>query len=456
MANGNSKSPSVLVDRYIDESPMKGLVLRVPILCGMLMLIEGMDTYGVGYVGPSLSQEYGLSPTILGTIYTGTVIASLIGAVLVAPLSDRIGRRRLLVISSFLMGLCTLLTSFAGSEGGLFVVRFLIGIGFGTAVPTAFSLTADYAPARHKSVIIMATMSGIALGMALAGIAAALLIPVFGWKSLLFFSGGLSMLWTILLALGLPESLSFLVRYRPGSPQIASIGSRLASARGENHPPHFHVPASTMAESGANPAAQILRDGRHVMTFLLWFAMSAAYSLEFFTSYWLPTVLLQSGANMFATGMITALGKFGSIAGAIVIGLVMDRLGAARVLTISYILTGVAIVLLGSSGANPTFGVTMIFITFFLLDGSFAGIQALTANSYPGDIRATGVGWVTGFARLLGGGTGTMIGGILVEVSLSVRTISICMAVVMILGSLAVSHLWRGGARHRPQRAATQ
>ena len=436
-------TPSTSISDYIDRGPLRGVMLRVPILCGLLMLTEGMDTYGVGYIGPFLSKEYGLAPTLLGAIYTGTVIASLIGAVLVAPLSDRIGRRPLLIGSSLLMGACTLLTPAATTAPMLFLVRFLIGLGFGAAVPTSFALTADYAPARHRALVTMMMSSGIALGMVLAGLLAAYVIPAFGWRAMLYVNGGLSLAWTVFLFAGLPESMRFLALRRPRGEAFAALCQRLAADRRETPV----LLTDTSVPKNLSPVREIFTRDRVAMTLLLWIIMSMAYAVEFFMSYWLPTVALASGADIHATGLVLAAGKFGSILGAIFVGATMDRRGPTRVLTASFLLTGLAIVALGHSGGLALVGITLVILTCFLLDGSFAGIQALTTSVYPGAIRATGTGWVTGFARLIGGGSGTMAGGYLIQLHWSVGEISLLMAVPMIAGSVTLLWLRRAMLR---------
>ena len=423
------------VSDFIDGARFRGVVRRVPILCGMLMLIEGMDTYGVGYVSPALMQEYGIAPSTMGMIHTGTVVASLIGAVAIAPLADRFGRRPVLVLSSIMMGICTLLTASAGSELLLVIVRFLIGIGFGAAVPTAFSLVSDFAPTRHKSLIIMSTMAGIALGMALAGVIAALLIPLFGWRSLLLFSGVLSLIWTLLLFVTLPESPSFLLDRFPAADRTRELLMRLAKDRGEIG---FPALRSGDNRTASNPLRETFSNGRLFGSLFLWVAMSAAYALEFFTSYWLPTVLLTTGADIFSAGLITALGKLGSISGAVLIGMTMDKLGAGRVLVYAYLLAAIAIIALGGLTSSATLSICLLVLMFFFLDGSFAGIQALTASTFPAHVRATGVGWVSGLARLFGGGAGTLLGGYLIENGLETHIIAIGMAIVMVIGALAI------------------
>jgi len=423
------------VSSYIDDSPLRGTLLLVPVLCGLLLLTEGIDTYGVGYVGPFISREFGIGPEALGVVYTGSVVASLIGAVVLAPLSDRVGRRRVLILSSLLMSVCALLTPFASSIAMLFAVRFAIGMAFGAAVPTAFALTADYAPARLRSMLLMMMSSGVALGIVLAGIAAAFIIPAYGWRMLLFVSGGLSAFWTVVLWMLLPESLQFLILRQPNNPEGYTIAAGLASIRGEAAAPLLRADEVVTEQKSA---LDLIRQGRAVMTGILWFVMSAAYCAEFFISYWLPTLLLADGASMKQAGLITAAGKFGSIMGAVVIGRMMDRFGASRILSLSFTGTAVAVVVLGNSAVVTSLAAVMVIVVCFLLDGSFAGSQALTANSYPGSIRATGTGWVTGLARLMGGGLGTMAGGYFVAQHSPVDRIAFLLAIPLLLAGLVL------------------
>jgi len=437
-----SPSPTS-VSNYLDTAPFTGTTRRVPILCCLLMLTEGMDTYGVGYVGPFLTRDYALSPSLLGVIYTGTVIASLLGAVGVAPLSDKFGRRPVLVLSSLLMGLCTLLTPFAANGVALFAVRFLIGLGFGAAVPTAFALTSDYAPTRHRALVTMMMSSGVALGMVLAGFLSAAIIPPFGWRALLYLSGCLSLLWTLVLAAWLPESLRFLASRRSGSAAFRKLIDALAAERREPAP--FLVEPVRAKE--LQPVRALFSEGRAGLTLLLWFAMSATYCAEFFMSYWLPTVLITGGTKIVGAGLVLAIGKIGSILGAIAVGWTMDRGGPARVLSLAFLVAALAIWALGESAGIVVIAAPLVVLTCFFLDGSFAGIQALTAASYPDAMRATGSGWVTGFARLLGGGLGTMSGGWLIEAHWTIPAIASVLALPMLLGSLAMLLIHRRSMR---------
>ena len=142
-----------------------GWLLRVPALCGLLMIMEGIDTYAISYIAPFLSKEFAIAPEQMGVVFTTTVVASMLGAVALTPLSDRIGYRRVLLLSSLLIGPATLLTALASNVATLIALRFVIGLGFGAALPTTIALVTDYAPQRRRSVLVMAMSSSIVIGM---------------------------------------------------------------------------------------------------------------------------------------------------------------------------------------------------------------------------------------------------------------------------------------------------
>lgn len=105
------------------------------IVCGLAMIVEGFDTYAVGYVGPLISKEWAMTPLEVGQIYSFGVAASLIGSVVFGALADRFGRRKLLVLATVIFGLATLLGAGATSVGMLILSRVLAGGGWAHRFP---------------------------------------------------------------------------------------------------------------------------------------------------------------------------------------------------------------------------------------------------------------------------------------------------------------------------------
>ena len=133
----------------------------------------------------------------------------MLGALLFAPLADRIGRRRVIIWSCIAFGLCTLLTVWVGSLNSLLVLRFFTGLGLGGALPNAIGLASEYAPKKRRASIVMFVASGISLGSIGAGMAAAQLISTLGWRALFVVGGALPLLLAAALIRWLPESIRF-------------------------------------------------------------------------------------------------------------------------------------------------------------------------------------------------------------------------------------------------------
>ena len=154
-----------------DGHPFRGPPLRAVVLCCLFMVLQGVDTFGISYVAPLLGADFGIAPAQIGMVFAASVVASLIGAIGIAPLSDRYGRRRVLLVSVLLTGAPSLFIPLTRDMSVLLVLRVLVGLGFGAALPVALALVSDFAPARFRSRLVTLTTTSIVVGMSLSGLA---------------------------------------------------------------------------------------------------------------------------------------------------------------------------------------------------------------------------------------------------------------------------------------------
>jgi AAHS family 4-hydroxybenzoate transporter-like MFS transporter len=432
------RTPPIDVAAFIETRLLTGYLRRVPILCVLLMLVEGIDAFGIGFVGPFLGKALDLTPERLGTIYTATVIASLIGAAVLAPLSDRIGRRPMLLWTTAIMVPATVATALAPNFAALLVARFLIGVAFGAAFPVAIALVADYAPAARRSMLLMMLNAGIGGGVVIAGYAAAIVIPTLGWQAFLYLSAGVSALVGLLAWALLPESLPLLVRSGRQAEALA-IARRIAP---EDTPAAlaWHQPEGT----GATTPLALFERRTWLTTMLLWAMVSFTYVTINFVSYWLPTAMMAAGLSIGKAGVAISTGKLCGLAGIFAIGWLADRFGLTRVMTVNFALTGMLI--LAIAGV-PAGGVAIaLLIAALSVDGANAsGGHALMATSYPSQLRATAFGWISGFARLIGGGAGAMLGAHLVGANWSIAAMALLFAATFAANAAIVAAIARRG-----------
>src|SRR5206468_2636035 len=125
-------------------------------------------------------------------------------------LADRIGRKKIIILSTLAFGVCALGTAFVQDADSLFVMRFLTGLGLGGAMPNAVAMTSEFNPHRRRATMVMIMFCGFSVGAALGGFLAAALIPHFGWRSVFIVGGVAPLLLVPVLVFQLPESVRFL------------------------------------------------------------------------------------------------------------------------------------------------------------------------------------------------------------------------------------------------------
>jgi MFS transporter, AAHS family, 4-hydroxybenzoate transporter len=438
--------PRVPIEAAIDSMPLRGLLLRAPLLCSLLLVIEGIDTYGISYIAPFLSKELGIAPEQMGVVFTATVVASMLGAVGIAPLADRIGYRKVLLISSLLIGPATLLTALASQVTVLIVLRFIIGLGFGAALPATIALISDYAPKRRRSMLVVSMSSSVVIGMVLVGAAAGLIIPTYGWRALLYVSGGMSLLCTLILWLYLPESYRFLLKRDPGSPEARQ---RLQRLFGNLLDPAQDVTVKEVQAKSSSSITplQLLRPPLILKSVLLWFLMSASYSVVNFAGYWIPTIILKEGMTIQQAAIVGPGGPLLAVVAAMLVSLLMDRAGPNRVLSICYVCSTAGFLALASFTHLPLLSFALLMLALSLLSAGLSGGLVLTAGSFSPDIRATAVGWVLGLSRFIGGSAGTLAGGFIIGANWTSSSIALLISGTVAVATVALFMVIRTGTQ---------
>ena len=122
-----SRSPAVNVQRFINEHPFSGFQWLIFAMCFVIVLLDGFDTASIGFIAPSLITEWNISKPALAPVLSAALFGLAFGALLAGPLSDRLGRRVLLVISVVIFGIGCFSSAFSVSLVQLTVLRFVTG-----------------------------------------------------------------------------------------------------------------------------------------------------------------------------------------------------------------------------------------------------------------------------------------------------------------------------------------
>ncbi len=393
------------------------LFIQVAVLCSAVAFLDGVDSTSISVAAPLITAQLHLLPTQLGIIFSSALLGATIGAVTFGRLADRVGRKRMLIVATLLLGVFTLATSLATSLGSLLAIRFLAGIGLGGATPCFIALATEFAPPAHRARVAGFIWTAFPLGTVIGTFISAYLVSVSGWQAI-FVAGGVVPLFVVVaMLIWLPESIQFL-GLRNGVPAEPTL-------RGDNTVRGL-LGASTMAK-----------------TLLLWFAFWIAFGTLVAVFSFAPTIMRQHGIPLPRAAVALGLSGIAGLVGSFAAGVLIEKVGVKAMLMTAFLLGGVATACLGyAPGSLVTTGAVMSSVGLLVGGVAGAGLLAFAAVIYPTAARSTGVGSAMGAGRF-GQVSMPLAISAMLAAGLTYNTIFIVIGVVVALGAMAILQLER-------------
>ncbi len=426
---------AINVEKFIDEGKVTPYQWVIVGLCFLVAMLDGIDTASMGFVAPSLMTDWHISRVAFGPVMSAALLGFALGAMVVGPFADRVGRRKILLLSVLIFGFFNASCAFAQSPTQLMVLRLLTGIGLGTAIPAAATLLSEYVPTRVRAFLVTVMFAGFALGSGLAGGIASVLLGQYGWRGVLLAGGALPLLSLPLLFWLLPESARFLAVNGRDSNEIAKLLKRVCNT-------DFSANTSFISQEHRLTATKIpvqllFGDGYAFGTMLLWASCFMGLLILYLITGWLPTLITDAGYTVQEAAKITAMFQIGSIPGALIVGFLMVRTESSRVVAAAYFFGAIAIFSLGASMLNSGWLPAQVAIAGFFIGGAQTGLNALAPAFYPTQARATGVSWMNGIGR--GGAiVGSLVGGLLLSLGWQFGAVFAALAMPAMLAAVAV------------------
>jgi AAHS family 4-hydroxybenzoate transporter-like MFS transporter len=410
--------------------------------CAAAIFFDGFDAQAIGYVGPSLIKSFRIAPSALGPVFSAGLVGIMLGALFIAPLADRLGRRPVILASIVLFAAFTLATAWAGSIQALLWLRVLTGLGLGGCMPNAIALTTEYSPPRLRGFLVTLMFNGFTLGSLLGGVLAHQLIPAFGWRAVFIAGGALPLLLVPVLWFTLPESLRYLVL---SGRNRAAVAAALDRAKSAETPESMAARLRTQEGVVNRSIRELFHDGRGRATAVLWIVFFMSLLDVYLLVSWLPTALNQAGVPAQTAIILGSLLQVGALIGTVLCGLGLDRFGGNAVLVPAYLVAALSIAAIGlySSVSLALTTVAVVVAGAGIIGGQTAA-NALAAGSYPTQIRSTGVGWALGIGRI-GSIVGPLVAAALLSMHVSIKGIFLISAIPALVaaGTIAVFGPWR-------------
>jgi len=389
-----------LAAQVIDKGKISGQQLLVVGLCMFFNMLDGFDIIAMAVVAGEVSREMMLPPDKVGWIFSFALAGMMLGAMLLAPISDIVGRRKIIVVSIIIVGVSILLTANATTLTEFIALRFISGVGAGVMLASQATLAAEYSPEKYRSLSVTFVTSGYALGAMLTSVAAGLILPDYGWRGMFWFGGAATLVMGMVAWLLIPESLKYLLERRPAN-ALQRVNKILAKLKRDPllQMPDIESPQQKQSPGMVQVMSQLLAKEHRKVTLTLWTTFFLAFSALYFLMSWIPMLIEDSGFSAADGRKAFFLFNLGGVIGVWILGILSTRWKLTNIVFTLMFSASIFMVVFAAIPGDLDFLLTLIFIIGLLQQGGFTGLYAAAAKAYPTSMRSTGIGWSIGLGR---------------------------------------------------------
>lgn len=403
---------NITVDDVLDRAGAGAYQRRLLAIFGLVWTADAMQVLAVGFTAASIAVTFDL--TVPQALQTGTLffLGMLLGAAGFGRLADRIGRRRVLIVTVACDALFGTLSVFAPDFTILLVLRFLTGVAVGGTLPVDYAMMAEFLPARNRGRWLVMLEGFWAVGtliVALVAWAVSLAGVADGWRYI-FAATAIPALLGIGLRFLVPESPLYLLRLGKMR-EAKAVLDRILVANGKA--PLVADAALVSPPSTGQPGifgADLRR--RSLLILVVWFLVSVSYYGVF---TWLPPKLAGEGFGFVRGYGFLVFLALAQIPGYALAAYGVEKWGRRPTLTGFCLLSALGCLLFVVAGTGALIGASLLIMSFALL-GTWGALYAFTPELYPTASRATGMGTAGAVARL-GGLLAPSLTGLVVEQS---------------------------------------
>lgn len=421
----------VNINDIIDKARFAAFHWKVLIWCLIIIIFDGYDLVIYGVALPLLMQQWSLTAVQAGLLASAALFGMMFGAMIFGTLSDKLGRKKTIMICVTLFSGFTFLGAFASNPVEFAILRFIAGLGIGGVMPNVVALMTEYAPKKIRSTLVALMFSGYAIGGMSSALLGAWLVKDMGWQ-IMFLIAGIPLLLLPVIWKFLPESLAFLVKSNHHD-QAKMIVTKIAPETELTSNTQLVLNESTTTEA---PVRALFQQGRTFSTFMFWIAFFMCLLMVYALGSWLPKLMLQAGYSLGASMLFLFALNIGGMVGAIGGGALADKFHLKPVITSMFVIGATALILLGFN--SPQFILySLIAIAGAATIGSQILLYTFVAQFYPTALRSTGMGWASGIGRI-GAIIGPVLTGALLTFELPHQMNFLAIAIPGIIAALAI------------------
>lgn len=362
---------------------------KIILILSLTFGLVGLDRFILPVLFPSMMDELGLTYEDLGNLVGILAVFWGLSAFAMGFVSDRLGRRKILIPAVIIFSIMSALSGVAGGLVSLLIIRAIMGVAEGPVASTgvAVAVEASHPKRRGMNNGIFQCMISL-FGNALGPLIATQLLLVTSWRTVFMLVGIPGILMAI--------AMFYLVR----------------------EPKHLAVPAiAADTEQASTPVAprpgfKDLFQHRNVPIAML--TLMCAMGGIFVMGAMMPNYLTDYlGLSIQEMGYITAAIGFGGCIGQFSMPTLSDFIGRKITVLISYVLAAVFTYFFAQAGAESM--ATLFWLLFFAAFFNFSALATLAgpiaAEAAPIGMVASVAGLIIGAGEIFGGGIAPVIAG---------------------------------------------
>lgn len=276
-----------------------------------VFFLIGCDTYIVSPLIPNITSEFNIASGYGGYLVTVYSMFYVIFSPILGPMSDKIGRKKMIIIGMIFFSLASFFTALSKNYIMILVARSFTGVGAAFAAPNVWSYVGDCFEYKKRGKITGIIASGLSVGMILGVPIGSFLAQEISWRQNFYILGIISIIVGVLMIKMLPN-ISIIEKT---SNKISYIGN----------------------------LKLVFKEKRILTSFIVTFLISFGnFGLYTFLGYWLSK---QFKLNTAYIGFFLIVGGLGNFFGAQISGILSDKYGKKKIACIFSLVLAITLML---------------------------------------------------------------------------------------------------------------
>ena len=419
------------VPARLDRLPWSGWHTRIIGALGTSWLLDGLEVTLVGSLSGVLESRSGLSLTDPQVTAAATtyLAGAVMGALLFGYLTDRLGRKKLFLVTLATYSLATIASAFSWNFFSFTIFRLFTGLGIGGEYSAINSAVDELIPGKVRGTVDLVVNGTFWVGATIGAVASLLLLhgnglpPAMGWRYA-FGVGGTLGAAVLVLRIYVPESPRWLM-LRGFEQQANQVVSDIETKVSKGNPNNLPKPEGgklKIVVRDHTPLKEIFRNmmgdnrQRSLLALILMAAQAFFFNAVFFTYGLVVKKFFHVSNNDLPLYLLPF--AIGSFLGPMVLGRLFDKIGRKPMITVTYGLAG--LLLLGTiypfaHGTLGARGLGICFTLIFFIASSAASAAYLTVSEiFPLEIRAFAIAVFYALGTLTGGVGAPLLFGVLI------------------------------------------